>query len=789
MAANRKPKTILKFKKASEWWGAMWRGGLPIGYGKIGASVFGGAGRETIMINHGDLWWQGYTGVLQDVADKLPQLRKATDEADFEHAAEILSNALISKGYRAMPSYPLPLCDLKVIIPLDKPIKEYSRTLNTENGEVTVSFKDGATKYDRSIFVSSVTGIIGYEFVKTGSKAIDAEFSFDMHDRSNIRTPQAISKLPEGFMTRYENYFMYVSARNDNGSEFGAVARISHYGGSMEVTQNGIKIKGAEKIFVLIQTFIESQREKEWKALKTALSAIKYTYEKMFKDHSAVFSKQFNAAEFDLDAQDRDECIEDLLEDAQSGEIKDALIEKLWEYGRYVFISAGSNSSHPFSQYGLWCGDYKAVDSNINGYELPYVYSQALSGNLSEFLMPIFNYYELVLDDLKKNASRLYGCRGIFIPEVCAPQSGLLGIVDPKVIHNISVGGMIANLFYDYYLYTGDTKFLKERALPFMRDVVLFYEEFLKIKADGMYDCNPCYAPGGMPANFTSNIFIVRNSTQDFAVLKGVLTALINGCEKANLFKNEIPKWEDMLTRIPAYAINKDGMIKEYLEPRLNDNYNSRSFGLLYSVFPGTENIKDIELKNAFYNTAKKRIVCGNTKHNAMSFGVFANVFAKMGYSNEMLECIELIIRSCVMPNLVCANNDWRGMGIGEDNFWATYNLNANVVLTSALQDAIVLSETDKIVLLPALPECWKKGSIEGITTRCGVEVGVEWDKKKGVIMAKIKASRAATFNLKLPDGTKRYKGLGTEIYDAENFTVKDIKLPAKKALNIEIRI
>ena len=789
MASNKKPKTILKFRKASEWWGALWRGGLPIGNGKIGASVFGGVGKETILINHGDLWWQGYTGVLQDVADKLKDVRKAADEGDYARAAEVLPNALINKGYRPIPAVPLPLCDLKVSTPLEKPVKEYSRSLNMETGEAVVSFRDGTTKYDRSLFVSATSNIIAYEFTKTGPKAIDASFSFDMHDRSNIRTPQAISKLPEGLMTKYENFFMYISARSDNGTEFGAVARISHYGGSMEVKSNSIKIKGAEKIFVLIKPFIESQREKEWKALKTELSAIKLTYERMFKEHSSAFSKLFSSIEFDLDAEERDEYIEDLIEAAKDGEIKAALVEKLWAFGRYLFLSATSPTSRVLAPYGLWCGDYKAFNSYINSFKLSLVYSHALTGGLCSYLMPIFDFYEQMIDDLKKNASRLYGCRGIFIPAVVAPQSGLLGIIDPKIIYNIGIGGMIANLYYDYYLYTGDMKFLKERALPFMKEVVLFYEEFLKIKADGMYDCNPSYSPDALSSNLENEIGIARNSVMDFAILKEVLTDIIEGSKKANTNKEDIPKWEDMLTRVPAYAVNNDGLIKEHLEPRILDSHESRSFGLFYPVFPGNELISNNDISSAFYNTAKKRLYSGINKHNSLSYAVLANVFSKMGKALDAFECLDLIIKTSVMPNLICAGNDWRGMGIGDDDFWATYSPETNIVLTSAISDAMVGSTEKSITLLPALYDEYKKGSVEGFQTRCGAEVGIAWDKKKGIINVKIKSRRAIIFDLILPEGTKRYKGLENEKYDPETRIIKDINLAANKMINLEIRI
>ena len=141
------------------------------------------------------------------------------------------------------------------------------------------------------------------------------------------------------------------------------------------------------------------------------------------------------------------------------------------------------------------------------------------------------------------------------------------------------------------------------------------------------------------------------------------------------------------------------------------------------------------------------------------------------------------------MPNLICAGNDWRGMGIGDDDFWATYSPETNIVLTSAISDAMVGSTEKSITLLPALYDEYKKGSVEGFQTRCGAEVGIAWDKKKGIINVKIKSRRAIIFDLILPEGTKRYKGLENEKYDPETRIIKDINLAANKMINLEIRI
>ena len=39
--------------------------------------------------------------------------------------------------------------------------------------------------------------------------------------------------------------------------------------------------------------------------------------------------------------------------------------------------------------------------------------------------------------------------------------------------------GWLASYFYDYYRYTGDKAFLADRAIPLMKEIAVFYEDFL----------------------------------------------------------------------------------------------------------------------------------------------------------------------------------------------------------------------------------------------------------------------------------------------------------------------
>lgn len=231
MASLKKSKSTLVSYTPAGWWAETWREGLFCGNGKIGANIFGGAALEQILLNHSDLVWQGRISVVPDVSVKISQVRKLIDEGEYEQAREVMQKALIQKNFRPQPHTPLPLCVLKTKMTSDNAPKNYVRELNMATGEATVSYSDGSTRIDRALFVSRHDDTVVYEITKTGGRFIDCELSFDLMDKINCRAPNALSSMPEGVTARYERQFMSFAARNDDGTEFGAVARVTHNGG------------------------------------------------------------------------------------------------------------------------------------------------------------------------------------------------------------------------------------------------------------------------------------------------------------------------------------------------------------------------------------------------------------------------------------------------------------------------------------------------------------------------------------------------------------------------------
>ncbi|MDF7808063.1 glycoside hydrolase N-terminal domain-containing protein [Pontiellaceae bacterium B12219] len=710
-------KNKLTMKFPAGWQGDMWKEALPSGNGVMGAAVYGSVHNETVLLTHDDLWHEVVTNELPDVSGSLPEIRRLLLDDQATVADQVLTNALKDAGYEADIGAPLPLGDLKVKMPVGIGFSDYSRELNMATGEVTVSWKDGENAYERKVFVSRAQDCVVMEIMSNGFQPLEAEISLDLHDRNDAHIcDQEDPKLPVELdvETDADGWIRY-AARNDDGTDFGAVARV---------------YRDTNRALVVLKMFVKGERKKDWPRLQTEIDLLDSNYAALLAPHAELHGELFNRVSLDLGAEDHSHSNEELLMDAYSGKVSTEMVEKMWAYGRYLLISSSREGSQPCPLQGKWCGSYRGYWTfNMANENLQMNYWQAMSGNMPEITLPVFDYVDRLMDDFRENARKLYGCRGILISCITTPPSGLFKDIQPHILHWTGAAAWIGQHYYDYYLHTGDETFLKERCIPYLREVAQFYEDFFTIGEDGFYLSAPSNSPENHPGNHTQgaqemvSMETTMNATMDFALAKEVLTHLIES-------DDEPARWQAMLDKIPAYQTNEDGAVKEWMHPFYTDNYHHRHQSHIYPVFPGLEVTResDPELFNAFEIAIRKRLDIGIGSQTGWSLAHMANVYARMNEGDRALNCLSLLARACVMNNFYTTHNDWRNSGIGVDFVMAPYQIDANLGWSAAIQEMLLFSVPGKITVLPALSSDWKKGSVKGLLARGGVEVSIDWN-------------------------------------------------------------
>ncbi|MCU6792454.1 glycoside hydrolase family 95 protein [Paenibacillus sp. WQ 127069] len=760
----------------ASWWRNMWREALPSGNGILGASVFGGVQEETVLLNHARLWHWGRKDELPDVSDTLAQTRRLMDEERYSEASWQLADALKGRGYETRLASRFPLAAIKLVMPCGSAFRQYSRTLDMDSGEITVGWLDGAHRYQRKLFVSRADDAVVYEIEGRDEAVVTGEIGLILHPSDRWADTPEFKELERSVETGADEAYAWYAGTNDDGNDFGAVMRVIPEGGRVEAAEGMIRIEGARRVQVLVKVFVLGERSRDWARLKLELAELAActSYEQLLERHTALHRPLYRSASLILDDEQEDlRSNERLLLDAYEGEAPLALVRKMWAYGRYLFLSgtAAAEEAEPFGLYGLWGGDYRLVWShNMANENIQMMYWHAHVGGLGELVPTLFRYYEGLMDDFRDNARKLYGCRGIYIPAGSTPGIGVPNQIVPVILNWTGAAGWLARHYDEHFRFTGDLRFLQEMAIPFMREALQFYEDFLVTDEDGLYKMYPSVSPENTPLNFmpmdgkplAHPMPTAINATMDVAILKELLQHLIEANRTIDGYHEDAQKWSRMLERLPTYRVNKDGAVCEWIHPAFEDRYAHRHLSHLYPVFPGHEVTRESNrsLFGAFESAVRRREIGAQS---GWSLAHMASIYARLDDGDSSLDCLNILSRSSLLPNLFTLHNDWRGMGVSMNMPTAPVQLDANMGWVNAVQEMLLQVSPSLVKLLPALPGRWKRGRLADWRFHTG-KVSLEWDREAGKFQAELIADRDTDTVVKLPDWVRSCTICGEEM-------------------------
>ncbi len=732
-------------KRPASWWGGNWREGTPLGNGVHGALLYGYTAHERVMLSHTRLWRGDYSPPVPDVSGTLPKMRETLLNGGFPEGDPMLVNALYQAGYAPKEAFPYPAADLLVSLPSQTPFSHYRRSLKMETGEGRVSYRLGEEEALRRCFVSRADDVVVLECNR------DSQVEIGVHMPDAVPYDPAV--LPQNVETRREGEWLFFKAFL-SGKEHGAVARV---------------VRG-ERTLVIARVYTEGTSVEKWPEYQAYIRALPTDYDTLFQRHAPLHRELFNRCKVELDDLPERFAMsnEELLDLAWEEELPNALAQRMWEYGRYLLISATAENSLPCNLTGLWSGDYKAFWAfNMANINLEMTYWQALPGNLEKLALPFFDYFDRGMEAFRENARRIYGCRGIFVPAVSMPGCMRHVCMAPHITNWTGGAGWVAQHYYDYWVFTRDREFLENRALPFLREAAAFYEDFVIWQGEGWMVC-----PSVSPENHTSN-YLPRsengvpydvgdptqasiNAAMDVAIIREVFTHLLAiGKDTGLLDGEEAARYERMLAGSPEYQLNEYGAPREWLHPDFPDNDRHRHQSHLYPMFPGLEKARQSPEDDAAYRQGGlRRMTEGIEYQTSWSLTQNACLMARVRDGELAFQSLNFISKAFLMRNLFTTHNDWRGDGIGLTMASAPFQIDANTGWPAAVQEMLLFSNEERVDILPALPAKWKKGSAGPMLTRCGAAVSFSWDGD--AYSVKAEALRDTSFRLFLPDGTQR---------------------------------
>jgi hypothetical protein len=556
------------------------------------------------------------------------------------------------------------------------------------------------------------------------------------------------------------------------------VTRVVRNGGSSRMEGDTLVIENASSLMLLTRIeHLPDYSEERVDAVRQSLERLTPDYEALLDRARKVQSEMINRVTVDFGgASQYGLSSEELLSEQRSSPgYCGAFLEKLFEMCRYWFILTS----------GKYCTMSAETNANINLQIAP-----GVQGDHREGMDAYFNWMESLYPDYRTNAKNIYGMRGAHYSLTPTKDEGVdkmydyAGSTSEMWPHPywLSAGGWCVRPFWDRYLATGDLDFLRNRVVPAYKDLALFYEDFLTVTdKNGNYIFVPSFSPENHPNNLTASCMLVINSSMDISVCREVLVNLITACELLGIEAGSVPKWKDMLAKLPPYLLEPDGAMKEWSWPSLAERYNQRHISHLYGAWPGDEIdpdrtpqlAKSVVIANR--HRVPERLAAHGRCHRAL---VGARLKDSYMVDSELRQMIE---EGYVGPTLRCSHDPYA---------WPMPDAQGGLQLI--LIEMLAYSRPGVIEVLPALPPTLGKGAINGMLLRTFARLDkLAWDMDARTVDLTVTSARKQDVTLIARHGIEAVSAPAgvLAVKPQPGKAACDLHLPQGKPVEIHLKI
>ena len=776
------------------------------GNGAMRVELMGDPYSEQILFHHESLlmpWRRPLEA--PNAADIFPQVRQMVLNGKTRDAMALAVEHM-NKGpvkQDTVPHPTVPAFLMQLDLPKTASLKDYLRTTDFESSELKVYWSDEHGDWVRQMFTSRPDNVVVQWLSPPAGQSVDvritlrrsAEWSMSSgmdwgsHPGIGATTGASTRKGVEADDVRLDCneqrliYKCILDPAVDN-SGYAGVVRIVRNGGSALMDRDTLVIRNAASVILLTRIeYFPDYSEDQVEELRKAVEQLNPDYPALLERHRKVQSEMLNRVTVDFGGGSQyGMSTEELLTDQRSRpDYSPALLEKVFEMGRYWFISTS--------------GKYPSIAAEINS-TINLQTAGAVQGDLREGMEAYFNWVESLAPDCRVNARNIFGCRGISYPVLPDKEIGVsfyytssseIGVWP----YWISAGGWACRQFWDHYLVSDDKEFLRNRVVPAYKELALFYEDFLTLTdRDGNYMFVPSISPENMPRRTDPAGPDLINATMDIAVCREVLTNLIQASEILGTDADSVPRWKAMLDKMPPYLLELDGTLKEWAWPTLEEHYSHRHVSHLYGAWPGDEIDPDRtpQLARAAEIADRRRTfdtlptaVAGETLpayarcHRAL---VGARLKDNVIVDVQLRQLLE---QGYISTALRCSREPY-GRPVPD----------AHGGIPALMMEMLLYTRPGIIEVLSALPQALAKGSISGMLARSFARIDkLAWDMEERTVELTVTSLRDQDITLMARHGIEEISAptevMGTRV--KRGAADCDLHLPQGKPVDIHLKL
>ena len=315
-----------------------WEESVPIGCGRMGATIMCGAGEETLYLNEESIWSSRPGGEANpQMPEKIQAVRELLLRGKAVEANRMAKEILY--GYiTRIRSYEGAGC-LKICLHESTRISEYRHSLDLVNGIASIEYMRETTEYKREYFASWPDQVIACRITASGAP-IHAEIVYE-----HVR----LSSLQAG------NREILASARTAfGGHEFCVRVRVET-DGEVLADHGHLFVENTSSLCVYIS--IATQFRFGVRFMEAAVFPECLDYEKLRARHMEDFRVLMSRADLSLPETEgmKEIPMTERLRTLLLDQVDDGnLVALQWQFSRYMLISTSRPGTLPTNLQGLW---------------------------------------------------------------------------------------------------------------------------------------------------------------------------------------------------------------------------------------------------------------------------------------------------------------------------------------------------------------------------------------------------------------------------------------------------
>ena len=714
-----------------------WEEGMPLGNGRLGAMELGGGVQTRIALNEETLW-SGYPKDTNrnGAAAFYPQARALAMEGRLHEAQALVEREMLG-GFTQ--SY-LPLGDLRIAhTDTDEELYE-CRELSLSRAVHTTRYSLNGTHFVRETFVSCPAQAV---FVRITADT-PASLSLSMRLGSPLRHTLSASGnqivldtfAPSEVVPSYldcADPIRYFDEPERHGMRCRAVLWAQTTGGQIQASGTELRVTGADTVELRLaaRTSFNGFQTHPWlegrdeKALcaddfdRLRLVGWEQALAEHITDHQSFYNRVgFSLGEESFDSVPTDERL------LRPNPEDQALFPLLFHYGRYLLIASSRPGGQAANLQGVWNQDLRAIWScnytiNIN---LQMNYWAAEGAALPEMAEPLFTLIEELCANGRETAGVHYGADG----STAHHNTDLWRLSNPVGEQNEGFAGCafwplglgwLCRHLTEHWRYTDDPGFLKQRALPVLREAARFLLSATTADGDGCLTLAPATSPENVFLYEGRVCKVARRAAMTTEIMRELLQSYLAALDALQLQEPIADEARAALLQLAPPAFGSKGQMLEWEQAYPEPEPHHRHVSQLYGLYPGQSIAVGTKAAAACEQTLRMRGDDGT----GWSLAWKTALWARLRDGNHALKLLQRQLQP-VTPGTEC-NLSHGGSYLSLLCAHPPFQIDGNFGACAAIMEMLMQCDGDTITLLPALPDAWPQGEVRGLCAPHGIRI------------------------------------------------------------------